>query len=98
MIRCAGRASSQVPISETDARGLFEVRMLAPDTVVAQMISVVAPENDDCIFSEIEIIEHVDHLSNLRIGVAGGRVVAVDEFALEIIGQSTIARDAEVCA
>jgi 2-desacetyl-2-hydroxyethyl bacteriochlorophyllide A dehydrogenase len=43
-----------------DARGLFEVRVLAPDPMVAQVISVVAPENDDCIFSETEIIEYQD--------------------------------------
>ena len=56
--------------------------MLAPHAVVAEVPAVVAPQDDDRVLVESVRLEGVEHLADLRVGVAGGGVIAVDELTL----------------
>ena len=62
------------------------------------MPAVVAPQDDDRFVGEARLIERVEHFAELRVHVADGGVVAVDERALEVVGQHAVLRDVFVLA
>ena len=70
---------------EGDAVGLFVVGVLGPDAVVAEVVAVVAPEDDDGVLGEAGAVEFVEDPADLGVHVAEGGVVAVDELAGECL-------------
>ena len=82
---------------DRDAIGLLEVGVLGPDAQVAQVPAVVAPQNDDRVVGQAEFAKRLGHFANLRIHIAGARIVAVDELAGEFFINLAIGRDRLEC-
>lgn len=82
---------------EGNVGGDFVGGMLAPFAVVAEVVAVVAPEDDDGVFGEAGFIECVDKVTDLRVHVADRGAIAVDEFAgFGVVEIFDIARDVGV--
>ena len=74
------------------------VGALVPRAVLAQLVPVVAPKDDDGVLAEVEAIELGENAADLGIRVADAGVVAVDGFALHALWDRALFRDALVAA
>ena len=54
--------------------------------MVAQVPTMVAPEDDNGVFREPLGVECIEDFADLRIGVAHSRIVAVEELQSQIVG------------
>ena len=76
------------PRGAHDQRGLEDVVegvVLAPKVVLAQVPSVVAPEDDDGVLGEAELLQGVQDPADLRIDIADAGVVGVAGLAVEFL-------------
>ncbi len=62
-----------------DPGRLLVVGVLAPQTVVTEMPTVIAPQDHDRVGGEAGVIEGVEELADLRVHEARGGVIAMDE-------------------
>ncbi len=72
-----------------DQRGVgvvFAVAVFAPGVVFAQLPAVIAPDDDDGIPAQVQAVQFIQHLADLRVGIAGGGVIAVFELTGQVIG------------
>ena len=67
-----------------------------PEAVIAELPAVIAPEHDDGVVREAFLVERIEHLADLRVGVADARVVAVTQRLREVGGNRIFLRHAEV--
>src|SRR3546814_1609604 len=61
--------SSDVCSSDLDVRRLFHIGVLGPDAMVAEMIAMVAPQDDDGVVGKPFAFERFQHLADLDIDV-----------------------------
>ena len=64
---------------QRDPGRLLVVGVLAPQTVVAEMPAVIAPQDHDRVVGETGVIEGVEEFAHLRIHEARGGVIAMDQ-------------------
>ena len=64
---------------EGDSSGEFVVVGFGPDALFAEVDAVVAPEDDDGVVRQAELIEFVEEAADLGVDVAHASVVAVAE-------------------
>src|SRR5207249_9827235 len=69
------------------AAGELEERVFIPPPALAQVIAMVADEDDDRLVRKAEPIEGVDDFSDLRIGEGRAGVIGAREFAFFAIGE-----------
>ena len=61
------------------------------------MPTVITPQDNDGILGQAQFLECPCHFANLRIHIAGARIVAVDELAGEFFINLAIGRDRLEC-
>ena len=64
--------------------------------MVAQVPAVVTPEHDDRVACQTARIQRIEHLTKLRVHVACGGMVAVDEVNGLLLRQRSLLRDVPV--
>ena len=74
-------------------RGDLKVGVLVPESVLAELPAVVAPEDDDGIVRQAFLLEGVQHEADLRVHVADGGVVTVTETTREGVADLTAVGD-----
>ena len=62
---------------ERCAGGQFEVGVLVPEAVFAELPAMVAPQDDDGVIGEAFLLERIENESDLGVHVADSGVVAV---------------------
>src|SRR3546814_11928261 len=84
--------SSDVCSSDLDVRRLFHIGVLGPDAMVAEMIAMVAPQDDDGVVGKPFAFERFQHLADLDIDVGNAGIIAVQQLALQF-GRKLVAAD-----
>ena len=77
----AGGADSGAPDQQRNARGCFEVGLLHPLAMLAQMVPVVAPKDDEGVLPQAEAVESCQQPADLRVHETDRRIVGADGFA-----------------
>src|SRR3954451_12748971 len=86
----AGVLLSRDADDKRHACGDFPVRALVPSAVLAELIAVVAPEDDQGVFAQAEAVELGDDAADLGVGVADAREIAVNGLALYLVGDRPV--------
>jgi hypothetical protein len=55
----------------------FKVRPFAPSILFAQRVSMITPQDNHCIFRQIELLEAFQDSTDLRINITDAGIVAV---------------------
>ena len=66
---------------QRDFRGYFVGGVLTPFAVVAEVVSVISPEDDDGVLGKTVFFKALNQSSDLRVHVADAGAVAMNEFA-----------------
>ena len=66
---------------ERHARAFLEKRLLRPQAVLAELVAVVAGEQNDRVFIEVQFLESREHAADLRIHPRGRGVIGAAGFA-----------------
>src|SRR3954471_6137719 len=80
-------ASSNLPIGA-----------LIPSAMLAKLIAMVTPQDDDRIFAKPKAIELAHHFPDLGVGVTDTRKVTVNGFALFVLGNRAFLGNAFITA
>ena len=72
--------------------------MFVPIRVVAEVPTVIAPEDDDGIFGETEAVEFGEHFTDLGVGVTYAGLVTADQIKGGGVVDGAFLRDALVGA
>ena len=72
---------------ERHAGAALEETLFLPETVVAEVVAVVAGENDHGVLREAEAVEGVDDAAELRVHEGDGAVISLDSVAAERVGE-----------
>src|SRR3546814_12391411 len=57
---------------------------LGPDAMIAEMIAMVAPQDDDRVVGKPFAFERLKHLADLDIDIGDAGIIAVQQLALEL--------------
>ena len=79
------RLDSRAADQDWNPSRLLVVGVFAPFPVIPQMPTVIPPKNNDRILCHTQLVQCRDHLSNLRIGKTGRRIISVNQVTGEII-------------
>ncbi len=77
-------------------RGHLEVRMLAPEPMLTQLPSMIAPENDNRIVGNPQLLQFVEQSADLHIDKTDARMVAANQFARRCVRNRSLFRNATV--
>ncbi len=82
--------------NQRDVSVILIVRVLAPHAVLAELPAVIAPHDNDRVIGEIQLVERVEKLANLGIGVRQRGVISMKEFERLVGGKRTVLRNVAV--
>src|SRR5690606_15434116 len=68
---------------QRDARRLLHIGVLGPDAMIAEMIAMIAPQDDDRIIRKPFAFERLQHLADLDVDIGNAGIIAVQQLALE---------------
>src|SRR5215510_10576942 len=66
----------------------FKQGVLVPPAALAQVIAVIAEEDDDRRVGQLKAVERVEHFAHLRVGERDAGVVSAHELATLLIGEA----------
>ena len=85
----AGRGDDQRRVR----RALVVVVLAAPPTVLAHVVAMIAPEHDDRVLAQPELVEFREHAADARIHIADRREIGVQALLAKLLGDDAIFRN-----
>src|SRR3546814_9077362 len=73
-------------------RRLFHIGVLGPDAMIAEVIAMIAPQDDDGVVGKPFAFERLENLADLDIDVGNAGIIAVQQLALQF-GRKLVAAD-----
>src|SRR3546814_11646151 len=64
-------------------RRLFHIGVLGPDAMIAEVIAMIAPQDDDGVVGKPFAFERLENLADLDIDVGNAGIIAVQPLALQ---------------